>query len=253
MDADAKFLIDGEEAFAQFAQSLKEAKKSIYMTGWWLTPQYYLIRNGTNEEIAENRLDKILKDRAKAGVKIYIIIWLEVEKIVPTKSEAAKKYLESLHPNIQVERQTSYMKQLYSWTHHQKTIIIDEKIAFVGGLDVCLHRWDTSSHPITDTYARALFPGRDYYNPRVTSDNDAQNDKPFQELNSMDKGLVPRMGWHDVHVMVKGSAAIDVSYNFIQRWNFFSKTTLPLPTTELPPAGAVQCQVVRSIGRWSLG
>ena len=141
MDVNAKFLVDGEEAFTQMAKSLRSATRLIYITGWWITPQYYLIREGSTEDIMNNRLDKILKDKAKEGVQIYIIVWLEVEKLVPTKSEAAKKYLESLHPNIHVERQTSYIKQLYGWTHHQKTVTIDERVAFVGGLDICLHRF----------------------------------------------------------------------------------------------------------------
>jgi hypothetical protein len=28
------------------------------------------------------------------------------------------------------------------WSHHEKMIIIDQKIAFVGGIDLCFGRWD---------------------------------------------------------------------------------------------------------------
>lgn len=45
------------------------------------------------------------------------------------------------------------------YTHHQKTVIVDadagnnirKLIAFVGGLDLCLGRYDTPSHPIFRT------------------------------------------------------------------------------------------------------
>ena len=38
------------------------------------------------------------------------------------------------------------------WSHHEKTIIVDRSIAFVGGIDLCLGRWDTHNHTLTDNY-----------------------------------------------------------------------------------------------------
>jgi phospholipase D1/2 len=31
---------------------------------------------------------------------------------------------------------------VFLWSHHEKTVIIDQKIAFVGGIDLCFGRWD---------------------------------------------------------------------------------------------------------------
>ena len=30
------------------------------------------------------------------------------------------------------------------WSHHEKLVLIDNEIAFMGGLDLCFGRWDTS-------------------------------------------------------------------------------------------------------------
>lgn len=38
----------------------------------------------------------------------------------------------------------------FFWAHHEKLIVIDQLIAFVGGLDLCYGRWDDSVHVLTD-------------------------------------------------------------------------------------------------------
>lgn len=241
------------------ANAIKNAQQSIYITGWWLTPDYYLIREGDSNNMVSNRFDKLLLNRAEHNVAIFIIIWDNVDTVVPIKSSYTKKYLDSLHPNIHIEHHASAMFQFLAWTHHQKTLVIDEKIAFVGGLDICLHRWDKNSHPIIDpSHVGSIFPGRDYYNPRIISDNDDKNDETFVEYRSLDRSKDPRMPWHDVTCCVYDAAATDVALNFVQRWNFLiPKQILALPAR--PPVlehkknkNVPLCQVVRSIGGWSL-
>ncbi len=38
----------------------------------------------------------------------------------------------------------------YLWAHHEKVIVIDQTLAFVGGLDMCYGRWDNVEHRLTD-------------------------------------------------------------------------------------------------------
>ena len=36
------------------------------------------------------------------------------------------------------------------WSHHEKVVVVDRKVAFLGGLDLCFGRWDTPEHKLND-------------------------------------------------------------------------------------------------------
>ncbi|MCO5599755.1 hypothetical protein L7F22_053862 [Adiantum nelumboides] len=100
------------------------------------------------------RLDNILKRKAEEGVKIFVIVYNEVSNnFTPTDSNYTKQRLIGLHPNIFVQRSPSHFQTgTFYWAHHEKLCVIDETIAFMGGLDLCFGRWDTSSHVLTDNH-----------------------------------------------------------------------------------------------------
>ena len=50
-------------------------------------------------------------------------------------------------------------------SHHEKLVIIDNYICFIGGLDLCFGRYDSSDHKVGD-FPPNIWPGKDYYNPR---------------------------------------------------------------------------------------
>lgn len=82
-------------------------------------------------------------------------------------------------------------------SHHQKCVIIDQDLAFVGGLDLCFGRWDTPEHELTDpSHLGMKWPGKDYLNESQRSVSGI--DKPFVDL--LDRLSEVRMPWHDVHV-----------------------------------------------------
>jgi phosphatidylserine/phosphatidylglycerophosphate/cardiolipin synthase-like enzyme len=51
--------------------------------------------------------------------------------------------LTSLSPNIRVIRHPDITP--FNWSHHQKTLVVDHDVAFVGGLDLCYGRYDDRS------------------------------------------------------------------------------------------------------------
>jgi len=162
-----------------------------------------------------------------------------------------KNVLEAFDKNIQV---ICHPLMVMKWSHHQKTVIVDQDIAFVGGLDLCFGRYDTRDHCLIDEKA-ATFPGKDYYNPSKGADIDGL-DEPFQDL--IDRNSIPRMPWHDVSMRVDGYAARDVAKNFIQRWNHHrnamqmsSSLLVPKASLLCPPLGSCNCQVLRSLSFWS--
>lgn len=59
------------------------------------------------------------------------------------KSPLKKNILVIRHPDHRVMPGT---ESSYLYSHHEKTLIIDQKIAFIGGIDLCWGRWDTDEH-----------------------------------------------------------------------------------------------------------
>ncbi|ORX40300.1 hypothetical protein BD324DRAFT_641172 [Kockovaella imperatae] len=265
----AQWLVDGRDYFWNLSRAMNMAKDRIYIHDWWLSPELYLRRPGDERY----RLDNLLKRKAEEGVKVYVIIYNEVsDKTTPVDSLYAKKTLTGLHHNIMVQRSPSHFQTgTFYWSHHEKLCVIDETIAFMGGLDLCYGRWDTSQHVLTDEDHTEpdgpngpVWRGKDYANERVAEY--ANLDKPFEDM--FDRTKVPRMPWHDVGLQIVGQPARDLCRHFTQRWNLLIRTknhTRRMPFLLPPPdftegelgdlklQGTCEVQICRSVGPWSMG
>ena len=106
------------------------------------------------------------------------------------------------------------------WAHHEKLCVVDGKIAFMGGLDMCYGRWDTNQHSIADVHPgdinKIVFPGQDYNNSRIMDFNDVQH----WQNNKLDRTVNSRMGWTDISLSLHGEVVEDLKEHFVQRWNF---------------------------------
>jgi len=92
--------------------------------------------------------------------------------------------------------------------HHEKLVIVDGEVAFVGGIDLTSlggDRFDTSDHP-----------------------------------------MLGRLGWHDASSRVRGPAVGDVAAHFVARWREVTGEQIE-QTLPPAPAGDVQLQVVRTV------
>jgi phosphatidylserine/phosphatidylglycerophosphate/cardiolipin synthase-like enzyme len=107
--------------------------------------------------------------------------------------------------------------------HHEKLVIVDGELAFVGGIDLTSlagNRLDSSEHPHRD-------------------------------------GL----GWHDTAVRLEGPIVADVARHFGMRWQATAGESLDAPDQE-PAAGGLEAQLVRTVperlyepcldGEWSI-
>lgn len=168
------------------------------------------------------RLDRILKRKAEQGVKVYVIVYKEVNATMTLNSKYTKHALEELHPNISVQRHPDHSggEIVMYWSHHEKVVLIDNAIACIGGLDLCYGRWDTHNFPLADAYPDSLrstlFPGQDYNNSRVA---DFENVQAWAG-NQQARLELPRMPWHDIHCQIVGPAVMDIAQHFVERWNF---------------------------------
>ena len=84
-------------------------------------------------------------------IKIYIILYNAPPIALYIDSQFTQSYLSSLHPNIKVLLHPNYMLIPFLWSHHEKLVIIDQKIAFMGGLDIGYGRMDNNKHALEDT------------------------------------------------------------------------------------------------------
>lgn len=217
----AQWFVDGRAAFEAIASAIEEAKSEIFICGWWVCPELYLRRPFHSH--ASSRLDALLEAKAKQGVQIYILLYKEVALALKINSVYSKRKLLSIHENVRVLRYPDHFSTgVYLWSHHEKLVIVDYQICFIGGLDLCFGRYDTLEHKVGD-HPPLMWPGKDYYNPRESEPN-SWEDTMKDEL---DRGKYPRMPWHDVHCALWGPPCRDVARHFVQRWNYAKRNKAP--------------------------
>ncbi|CAG8464425.1 6353_t:CDS:10 [Acaulospora morrowiae] len=285
-DTKVKWYVDGKDYFYAVSQALLAARSEIYIEDWWLSPELYLRRPPSENE--EFRLDRLLKKKAEEGVMIYIVVYKEVSLALTLDSHHTKFYLQDLHKNIKVQRHPDHIgiEGTVFWAvssaffiilsgtrkdldiHHEKMVVVDSRIAFIGGLDLCFGRYDTHAHELSDYNASnenpTIWPGQDFSNPRI---KDFQNVSDFN-AEIIDKSQCPRMPWHDVSIGMVGTPARDVARHFVERWNFVKeeksseREDLPFLTPkgeyvstrdESQFKGTCKVQVLRSSAFWSSG
>lgn len=229
-----KWYVDGRDYFWAVSVALEKAKEVIYIEDWWLSPELFLRRPPYYNQ--EWRLDQILKRKAEAGVKIYVIVYKEVAAAVSCNSAHTKHALHALcpegtpgygniicmrHPDHNVFENAGDMT--FYWAHHEKFIVIDYAMAFIGGLDLCFGRWDNRQHPLSDIHPAGVqyetFPGQDFNNNRIM-DFQTVEDWKSNELSKADFG---RMPWHDVAMGLIGDCVYDIAEHFVLRWNFVKR------------------------------
>uniref|UniRef100_H2Z4U6 phospholipase D n=1 Tax=Ciona savignyi TaxID=51511 RepID=H2Z4U6_CIOSA len=241
-DCYAHWFVDGRSYFEAVADAIEAAREEVYITDWWLTPEIYMKRPITHGDYW--RLDKLLKRKAAEGVKIYVQLYKEVEMAVGLDSAYTKRTLVDMHPtNIRVMRHPDLSPETLLWAHHEKIVVVDQTVAFIGGIDLCYGRWDDQKHLLTDIGADCT-EVRKYFAPPVPKpppDSDVEHaaqaklwigkdynnfilkdlsqlDDPFGDV--MDRTKMPRMPWHDIACMTYGKPARDAARHFIQRWNY---------------------------------
>ncbi|CAF3487840.1 unnamed protein product [Rotaria socialis] len=147
----AYWFINGKSYMEAIAKALLTAKEEVFITDWWLSPEIMLIRPSDDETF---RLDNILARIADAGVRVYVMIYKEMSFAVSLNSAYTKRVLNSKNNRgfIKVIRHPDHYPNggVLFWSHHEKMVVIDQKIAFVGGIDLCYGRWDDDFMRLVD-------------------------------------------------------------------------------------------------------
>jgi len=194
-------LIDGAEALPRIERAIAGARSSVHVAGWHITPEFGLSR-GENSR----RLRDLLGEAAER-VDVRVLLWAGAPLPVFKPGRAAvRRVRDELTRGTRVRcALDSHERPMHC--HHEKLVIIDGQLAFVGGIDLTSlggDRFDTQEHP---------FRGR--------------------------------LGWHDSAALLHGPAVADVAAHFASRWE--AVTGERLETPDVAPAGQLEVQVVRTI------
>jgi phosphatidylserine/phosphatidylglycerophosphate/cardiolipin synthase-like enzyme len=195
-------LIDGSEALPRMAADMAGATSHVHLTGWFLSPELALSR----EE--EPLVVRILLAELAERVDVRVLLWKGAPIPAFRPSRADVREMERT-----LARHTKIKTALDSCTgashcHHEKTIVIDDRIAYVGGIDLTLDGGD-----------------------------------PYDTPNHRARGGI---GWHDVAVRIEGPAVRDVAEHFRLRWTAATREKIPAPK-QPDLAGDVTVQVTRTV------
>ena len=196
-------LIDGAEALPAMAAELAAARSHVHITGWFFSPDFALVRE--ERTVVLRHLLAELAER----VDVRVLMWAgaPLPLFRPSRREV-RKMRDELTKQARIEcGLDSRERPLHC--HHEKTIVIDDRVAFVGGIDLTSKagdRFDGSEHA-----ARAT------------------------------------IGWHDVSSRIEGPAVADVGEHFRMRWHEVTGERLEPLSRRTDPVGDIELQIVRTV------
>jgi phospholipase D1/2 len=188
-------LVDADAYFGALHESLLRAQRRICIAGWDIDSRLMLTRDAPPDGPPPQLgplLDALV--RAHPGLEVYVLAW-DFSSIYLLEREAFPRLKLGVrtHPRVHFALDGLHCAGA---SHHQKLVVIDDAVAFCGGLDLCDVRWDTTEHRVPD--------------PR--------------RLNVRGNPYRPH---HDVQVAVDGSAARALGELFADRWHRVVGQRLP--------------------------
>lgn len=202
----AAVLVDASDYFARLEDALRQAEHSILIVGWDFDASIRL-RPERDDCLPLGPFLRTLVD-AKPNLRIHILVWSLAVIHAPGASLPLLSG-QSWHDHPRITLRLDRMHPIYA-AHHQKIVCVDGSLAFVGGLDLTVRRWDTCRHEENDPH-------------RVTPDGVA-----YEPV-------------HDVQMAVAGAAARALAEVVRARWRHIGDVRLTIAerATELWPAGLV--------------
>ncbi|HEY6836301.1 MAG TPA: phosphatidylserine/phosphatidylglycerophosphate/cardiolipin synthase family protein [Gaiellaceae bacterium] len=194
---DLQVFVDGSEALPAIVRAVEGARERVWLAGWHFAPEFHMGETTLRELLAETAERVEVKVLAWAGAPLPLFH--------PDRKEV-REMRERLVGGTRIESALD-ARERPMHCHHEKLVIVDGKIAFVGGIDLTDlggNRFDTPSHP-----------------PRGG------------------------VGWHDAAARIEGPAVADVADHFALRWGEVTGEKLPGGLLEEP--GNVELQIVRTV------
>ena len=177
------FIVDAEQYFEHFIATAENAERSILILAWDFDSRTVLRQDDRGKPVLlGDFLNALAKRKRHLHIRIldwdYPMVFGTDREMPPTLGLTWKR-----HARIDFRFDDTHP---FAGSHHQKIIVVDDRIAFSGGLDLTNKRWDTREHKAEDP--RRVFDGAPY--------------PPF----------------HDVMIAVDGDAATALADVARERW-----------------------------------
>jgi phosphatidylserine/phosphatidylglycerophosphate/cardiolipin synthase-like enzyme len=198
-----EILIDGAEALPRLLEALDAAESHVHLAGWHFSPDF-AFRGDGDTRILRNVLAEIAE-----RVDVRVLAWAGAPLPFFRPSRGDVKEVRSALCDGTKVRVALDARERPLHCHHEKIAVIDDRVAFVGGIDLSLlegDRFDEQAHP-----ARAS------------------------------------VGWHDAAAVLRGPAVSDVAEHFTMRWREVTGEALAPPAPQAPIDGGSELQVVRTV------
>ena len=177
--------IDGEAYFRAVREAILAAKHTAFILGWDIHSKLKLVRDSKKDGYPEE-LGALLDFVAKHHrVDVFVLSW-DFAMIYMIEREPLPLYALNWKTHSRVRFHMDD-KHPVGASQHQKVVVVDDAVAFSGGLDLSKWRWDTPEHRIDDQR-------------RVDPDG-----KPYPPF-------------HDVQMVVDGAAAAALGQLARERW-----------------------------------
>ena len=203
----AALLIDGDNYYRAVMQAAARARRSIRIVGWDFNSRTRLRADTEASDGMPSRLGDFLNHLARRNrrLRIHILDW-DFPMVFGADRELPLLYGTTWKPHRRISLCYDNTHPTIG-SHHQKIVVVDDKVAFSGGLDLTCKRWDTRAHRAGD--------------PRRTVDGE------------------PYPPFHDVMMAVDGEAARALAGIVRERWRCATGRVLkPVDVAEDPwPAG----------------
>ena len=198
----ATFIVDAANYYHWALRAMLEAKSQIFLIGWDVDTRIKLV-DETPPQGAPAVLGPFLSWLAKRRpeLEIYILVWDEGLLKVPGRGTTMFRILRWKFDK-QIHFKWDHSHPLDA-SHHQKILLVDDAMAFCGGIDITAERWDTRRH----------------------SDDEPGRKRPFTR-----RAYDP---WHDAIMAVDRDAAVALGDLARSRWEVATGTKL-FP----PPSGS---------------
>ncbi|HEX6319887.1 MAG TPA: VTT domain-containing protein [Burkholderiales bacterium] len=225
------FLVDAAAYFAAVRSAIAQAERTVFILGWDFDSRIRLVPPGADDGYPEE-LGEFLKEvvRRRRELRMYILSW-DFAMLFQLDREWVPLYKLGwkTHPRPRLRFRLDD-RHPPSGSHHQKVVVVDDAVAFIGGLDLTHGRWDTPQH------------------------------RPDEPLRRDAQGRPSRPN-HDVQALVDGDAARALGELCRERWRRLGKDTLapggvpgdPWPAGVTPEVTDLEVGIARTDPGWTTG